>query len=172
MSSFKSNSSFGSKGTPRPRRFSITNAVHNAILAPAAAAAKVRKRRQLLLLAAKIEHDQDWQMYHNLWKSQWLLAPYQDRYSQSLRRWVRFLMLLAVYEAIYIPLQLCFQEPRSVTGEFCVTAGQLALQYVIDCCFLFDIVVRFHTMLILDSEHGQELISSKLLYYNQQLHSR
>ena len=44
-------------------------------------------------------------------------------------------------------------------GAFALPPVQLALQYVIDLCFLSDVVVRFRTMYVSGADEGNELIS-------------
>ena len=71
-------------------------------------------------------------------------------------------MALALYEATYIPLQLFFREPidRDV-GEFRMPIAQIVLQYLIDCCFWFDIYMRFNTTYISRAVEGNELVTDR-----------
>ena len=70
-----------------------------------------RDRRRIQLKAA--EDDAESEMFLNLWQQRRLLPPYDSRvHGRPLRRWCWFLMLLALYEVLYIPLQLAFEEPR------------------------------------------------------------
>lgn len=116
------------------------------------------------------EDDPEHERYHNLWRQQRLIPPYHALiHGLPLRRWSHTLMLLATYELIYIPMQLAFQEPRHVhdaalpgaEAVFCLPNGQIALQYLIDLCFLLDIMIRFRTMYISNDEyHTNELVTS------------
>lgn len=85
--------------------------------------------------------DPEYELFHNMWKKRRMLPPYDSLiYGYRLRNWSYFLLLCAIYEALWIPMQLAFQEPRGSDGVFRLSAVQLALQYLIDCCFL----VRVH----------------------------
>ena len=104
--------------------------------------------------------DPEYELYQNIWKTARLLPPATSRvHGRNVRKWSYFLFLIASYEMIYIPLQFAFQEPRLADGSFCLPAGQLALQYLIDACFFVDIVVHMHTMYISGADEGNELVT-------------
>ena len=115
-----------------------------------------RDNRIRQLQAAK--DDAETEMFLNVWRQQRLLPPYGSRvHGRRLRQWCWFLMVLALYEVVYIPLQLAFQEPRGLDGALQLPALQLAIQYMIDVCFLFDILVRFRTLYVSGPHEGNEL---------------
>ena len=81
--------------------------------------------------------DPEAEVFRNLWKQRRLLPPTDSPYSKR-RRWQYFLLFLVAYEQIYMPLQLAFQVPRPNYGSrYQLPAIQLAVQYLIDICFLF-----------------------------------
>jgi hypothetical protein len=47
------------------------------------------------------------------------------------------------------------------SGRFCLPPAQLALQYLVDCCFFFDIGLRFRMMVVSPPEEGNELITDQ-----------
>ena len=99
------------------------------------------------------------------------MPPYSNRaHGQRLRRWSYFLMLLGLYEAMYVPLQLSFEEPRDPFGRFRLPALQYAVQCLIDICFIVDIAVRFRTMYVSRADEGNELITDRRKIAHRYLH--
>jgi len=61
---------------------------------------------------------------------------------QKKAKWDLFIIFLALYNAFSIPIEVCFklEEMQGV--------GFITLNWVIDLCFVLDIVVTFHTSFI------------------------
>ena len=133
----------------------------------AAMAARARQSTRQPRHIANARHnpleDPEKELYQNLWNHERLLPPYSSLvHGRPLRRWSRFVMALALYEAIYIPLQLFFREPIDLdVGEFRMPVAQIVLQYLIDCCFWFDICLRFNTTYISRAVEGNELVTDR-----------
>ena len=117
------------------------------------------------------EEDAEYELFLNLWTQLRLMPPYSNRaHGQRLRRWSYFLMLLGLYEAMYVPLQLSFEEPRDPFGRFRLPALQYAVQCLIDICFIVDIAVRFRTMYVSRADEGNELITDRRKIAHRYLH--
>ena len=117
------------------------------------------------------EEDAEYELFLNLWTQLRLMPPYSNRaHGQRLRRWSYFLMLLGLYEAMYVPLQLSFEEPRDPFGRFRLPALQSAVQCLIDICFIVDIAVRFRTMYVSRADEGNELITDRRKIAHRYLH--
>ena len=87
-------------------------------------------------LAGDDVEDLDAQIFKNLWKHHRLLPPTSTFKS----RWDLVMILFVLYNSWYIPMELSFAyltENKS--------AGHCAVDYAIDLCFLFDVVVNFRT---------------------------
>ena len=86
-------------------------------------------------LAGDDAEDIDAQIFKNLWKHHRLL-----RRRRPSSRWDLVMILFVLYNSWYIPMELSFAyltENKS--------AGHCAVDYAIDLCFFFDVVVNFRT---------------------------
>ena len=105
------------------------------------------------------DEDPDREIFKNLWKQRWLLPPPESRYTNR-RLWHKLLLYFTAYEQIYIPLQLSFHLPSPAPGEpFQLPIIQLILQYLIDACFLLEVVLQFRTTYLGRAEEGSVVMS-------------
>ena len=102
-------------------------------------AAKARLSRKMGdALAAGEDHEKE--MSDNLWRHHRLLLPTSRRKDQ----WDVFVLLLVLWNCVYIPLQMAFQVRNAVhttAQDYVLTA----VDYLIDVAFLVDIGVNFRT---------------------------
>ena len=116
------------------------------------------------LLSFKPEDDPDRELFANLWKQQRLWPPFSNQiHGRKLRRWSYFMLILVLYELIYIPMQIAFRVPVTSAGDFRTPIAQIVLQYLIDSLFVVDIMIRFKTMFVSPPEEGSELIIDRKL---------
>ena len=120
-----------------------------------------RVRRSSVLPEDQEQEVIDREMFANLWAQRKLLPPTKSPHATFRRKWFKLLLVLMLYEMVYIPMQLSFQIPRKNGGSrhFQLPWIQVLLQYAIDCCFWADMVMEFRTVLVGPPEQGSILIT-------------
>eukprot|EP00325_Prymnesiales_sp_UTEX-LB-985_P002743 CAMPEP_0174702914 /NCGR_PEP_ID=MMETSP1094-20130205/7044_1 /TAXON_ID=156173 /ORGANISM="Chrysochromulina brevifilum, Strain UTEX LB 985" /LENGTH=637 /DNA_ID=CAMNT_0015900769 /DNA_START=52 /DNA_END=1965 /DNA_ORIENTATION=+ len=81
--------------------------------------------------------DVELQIKKNLWKNHRLFPP--DHI--FVRTWFSCLMVLVMYNAVYIPIELCFEEQLGKKH-----GAHIAIDFLVDGIFLCDIVINFRTV--------------------------
>lgn len=84
------------------------------------------------------------------------------KFSKRLMYWTMFVILLAVYNAIFLPLQMTFKE---IEALFETNNYLNALELLIDAIFIFDIAVGFLTSFY-DRNTGDEIFCYKRIAKN------
>ena len=79
------------------------------------------------------------------------IISYNDKYRI---KWDLFVILLAVYNSITLPLLLAFQPPFLKDGPL------ESIDLIIDCLFLLDIIITFRTTII-DPRKNTEVLDTK-----------
>ena len=110
--------------------------------------ADIIKEELVLLDTTKVQYEkQKNQMRKNL------IISYSNKYRI---KWDLFVILLAIYNSITLPLVLAF-EPPFLKGSFLDTFDMF-----IDFLFLLDIIITFRTTII-DPRKNTEVIDSKMI---------
>ena len=152
----------GPRRTPRGRKESVFVTTIKGFLRNSSRRSSSLKRGSVSPLVSQDVLDRE--MYSNLWKQRRLLPPTKRRAARFRKKWFRLLLVLAFYEFVAIPLQLSFQVPRAspavpggAAGRFELPWTQVVLQWLIDCCFAFDMYLEFRTMLVGPADQARRL---------------
>jgi len=94
------------------------------------------------------ETDVDALILQNLWKNHRLIPPT----SSFAKNWFTFIILLVLYNAVYIPIELCFEQ------QLTKAAAHIAIDFCVDGIFLIDIMLNFRTVYY---DENQELVLDK-----------